>query len=63
MAAINQRLAALYTTFAQNVLGDEDAYLLVLESEADLAGLPASVRASAAAAAKERGPPRASGRS
>jgi peptidyl-dipeptidase Dcp len=56
VAAINERLAALETTFAQNLLGDEDAYLLVLD-KADLAGLPASVRAAAASAAKERGHP------
>ncbi len=55
VAAINERLATLYTTFTQNVLGDEQEYLLVLEAEADLAGLPASVRAAAAAAAEARG--------
>jgi peptidyl-dipeptidase Dcp len=51
---INQRLAALYTTFSQNVLSDEENYTLVLESEADLAGLSESQRAGAAAAAKEK---------
>ncbi|MCU0683465.1 MAG: M3 family metallopeptidase [Polyangiaceae bacterium] len=55
VAAINQRLAALYTSFSQNVLADEEGYAIVLESEADLAGLPESVRASAAAAAEARG--------
>jgi peptidyl-dipeptidase Dcp len=55
MSEINQRLAALYTAFAQNVLGDEDQYVLVLDQEADLAGLPDSVRASASAAAESRG--------
>jgi peptidyl-dipeptidase Dcp len=55
LAAINERLAALGTTFSQNVLADEQAYALVLESEADLAGLPDYVRAAARAAAQERG--------
>lgn len=52
LADINQRLASLYTDFKQNVLADEEGYTVVLESEADLAGLPDSVRAGAAAAAE-----------
>ncbi|MCP3168695.1 M3 family metallopeptidase [Myxococcus qinghaiensis] len=55
LGAINQRLASLYTSFSQHVLGDEEGYTVVLESEADLAGLPDSVRAGAAAAAEARG--------
>jgi peptidyl-dipeptidase Dcp len=55
LAAINQRLASLYTDFSQNVLSDEESHAVVLEAEADLAGLPDSVRAGAAAAAEERG--------
>jgi peptidyl-dipeptidase Dcp len=55
LSAINQRLASLYTSFSQNVLADEEGYTVVLESEADLAGLPDSVRAGAAAAAESRG--------
>ncbi len=55
LAAINERLAVLGTAFSQNVLADEQAYTLVLESEADLAGLPDYVRAAARAAAQERG--------
>ncbi|KFA94016.1 M3 family metallopeptidase [Archangium violaceum] len=55
LASINQRLASLYTSFSQNVLADEENYVVVLESEADLAGLPDSVRAGAAAAAEARG--------
>jgi peptidyl-dipeptidase Dcp len=50
-----QRLAELTTTFAQNVLHDEAAYALELRSEADLAGLPAYLRAAAHQAAVERG--------
>jgi peptidyl-dipeptidase Dcp len=55
LSEINQRLATLYTTFSQNVLADETDYMLVLDADADLAGLPESVRASAAAAAESRG--------
>jgi peptidyl-dipeptidase Dcp len=55
VAEINQRLATLFTTFNQNLLADETDYVLVLESEADLAGLPDAVRAAAAAAAEQRG--------
>jgi peptidyl-dipeptidase Dcp len=55
LAAIAERLAALSTNFNQNVLADEQDFLLVLESESDLAGLPATVRAAAAQTAAERG--------
>ncbi|MBX3191291.1 MAG: M3 family metallopeptidase [Labilithrix sp.] len=55
LSEINQRLATLYTTFSQNVLADEEGYVLFLDSEADLAGLPESFRASAAAAAESKG--------
>jgi peptidyl-dipeptidase Dcp len=55
MAAIAQRISVLATRFAQNLLADEQSFVLVLEGEADLAGLPQAVRAAAAAAAKERG--------
>ncbi|MBI5446747.1 MAG: M3 family metallopeptidase [Deltaproteobacteria bacterium] len=54
VSEINQRLAALYTRFSQNVLAEEAERFLVLESEADLAGLPDSFRHAAAAAAAER---------
>jgi peptidyl-dipeptidase Dcp len=55
MAAINQRLATLYTTFSQNELADEEGYALTLSSEADLAGLPPALIGGAAAAAKAKG--------
>jgi peptidyl-dipeptidase Dcp len=55
MGAINQRLATLYTTFSQNELADEEGYVLALTSEADLAGLPASLVGGAAEAAKAKG--------
>ncbi len=55
LSEINQRLATLFTTFNQNVLADETDRLLFLEKEADLLGLPESVRSAAAAAAESRG--------
>jgi peptidyl-dipeptidase Dcp len=56
VAAINERLASLATTFSQNVLKDEQSWRLVLEGERDLAGLPASLRAAAARAAADMDP-------
>lgn len=55
LAAIVERLASLGTQFSQNVLADEKSYQLVLESEADLEGLPSFLREAAAQAAEERG--------
>ena len=57
MSQINQQLAGLYTRFSQNVLAEETEQFLALKSEADLAGLPQSVRdATAAAAATKKMP-------
>jgi len=58
LAAIAQRLAVLGTQFSQNVLGDEEDWSLAL-SEAQMAGIPASLRdaaASKAAALKMEAP-------
>jgi len=55
LSEINQKLAGLYTKFAQNVLADENNEQLVIDSEADLAGLPAAVRDGAAQVAASRG--------
>ncbi|MET0869101.1 MAG: M3 family metallopeptidase [Pseudorhodoplanes sp.] len=57
LAQIGERLATLGTGFGQNVLADERDYMLVLEGEADLAGLPDFLRAAAAKAAESRGLP------
>ncbi|MGH6923761.1 MAG: M3 family metallopeptidase [Propylenella sp.] len=54
-AEITERLAVLGTAFSQNVLADERDYTLVLDGEADLAGLPDSLRQAAAQAAADRG--------
>jgi peptidyl-dipeptidase Dcp len=55
LSEINQRLAQLYTNFSQNVLKDENEQVVVIENEADLAGLPQALRDAAAAAAAARG--------
>ena len=55
LAEINQSLATLQTRFSQNVLADEEGEALVLESEADLEGLPDTQREAAAEAAQARG--------
>jgi len=55
-AEINQRLAELHTRFANNVLADEEGYVLYLD-ESQLGGLPESFVKAAAAAAEERGRP------
>ncbi len=55
LAEITERLATLGTSFGQNVLADEQSWTLVLDGEADLAGLPDFLRASARGAAEERG--------
>ncbi|MDO9092606.1 MAG: M3 family metallopeptidase [Rubrivivax sp.] len=53
-AQVMETLAKLTTRFAQNVLHDESTWRLALETEADLAGLPAFVRAAARQAAADR---------
>jgi peptidyl-dipeptidase Dcp len=53
-AEIQRRLAELHVTFGNNVLADEEGYVLYLD-EAQLGGLPESLRAAAAAAAESRG--------
>jgi peptidyl-dipeptidase Dcp len=55
LSEINQRLAVLYTKFSQNLLADEADYVLFLDKESDLAGLPESLRSAAASAAEQRG--------
>jgi peptidyl-dipeptidase Dcp len=52
-AEINKRLAELHTQFANNVLADEEEYVLYLTGE-QLSGLPDSFVQAAAAAAAER---------
>jgi peptidyl-dipeptidase Dcp len=54
LAAIGEELAALGTTFGQNVLADEKAFTLELSAD-DLAGLPDWLIAAAQEAAEARG--------
>jgi len=52
-AAINKRLAEIHTKFSNNVLADEEGYVLYLSKD-ELSGLPDSFIQAAAAAAKDR---------
>ena len=53
--AIQERLSELASRFEQNVLDATDAFSLVIEDEARLQGIPASVLAQARAEAQRRG--------
>lgn len=55
LRGLNKELAALSLKFGENVLAETNNFEMVIENEADLAGLPESVIANAAEAAKERG--------
>lgn len=52
---INEELSVLSLQFGDNVLKEDNTFQLVIEQDADLAGLPDNVRTAAAEAAKERG--------
>jgi len=54
LTQINQELASLFTKFSNNVLWEEGNQFVQIKNEADLAGLPQSVRDAAAAAAQEK---------
>ncbi len=53
LSRINQELASAFSDFATRVLADEDTWT-VLETDADLAGLPAALVSAYKAAAEER---------
>ena len=53
LGKINQELALQFTEFGNKVLADENTWIVV-ENEAELAGVPASLKASYQAAATER---------
>jgi peptidyl-dipeptidase Dcp len=53
LSEINQQLAELFSDFSAKVLADENTWT-VLDTEADLAGLPESLVAAVKAAAEER---------
>jgi oligopeptidase A len=54
-AAIQERLAELGTRFSENVLDATNAYELIVDDEARLAGLPDDVRQAARASAEKAG--------
>ena len=53
-AAINKELSSIYTTFANNVLHDEEGYVTYI-NDSQLSGLPDSLVSSAAQVAKDKG--------
>jgi len=55
LAQLNQELASLGTKFTQNILAEEGTQNVLLESEADLAGLSPELREQAESAAASRG--------
>jgi oligopeptidase A len=56
-AEIQEQQAALATKFSENVLDATNDYQLLIENEADLAGLPDDVKQAARAAAEKDGKP------
>jgi len=52
---INEELSILGVQFGKNVLNDQNAFVLIIDNEEDLAGLPAAVVAAAADLAKREG--------
>ncbi len=52
---INQELSVLSLSFSENLLAENNVYEMVIEDEADLAGLPENLITAAAETATERG--------
>jgi len=57
LRVINKELGLAQLAFGKNVLDETNSYKKIIDKESDLAGLPESVRQSAAEAAKEAGKP------
>ncbi|MFP4469239.1 MAG: M3 family metallopeptidase [Bacteroidales bacterium] len=55
LRAINEELSLLSLQFDENLLAETNNYKMVIDNEADLSGLPQSVIAAAAEAAREAG--------
>ena len=55
LCELNSEISMLQLTFGQNVLKETNAFQLVIDNEADLAGLPEDVKVKAAETAKEMG--------
>ncbi len=56
LGQVNEELASKYADFSRRLLADEST-AIVIDSEADLAGLPPNLRSAYAAAAEARGQP------
>jgi len=54
LSEINQTLAGKYTTFSKNLLGDEGQVFITIKDEAELVGLPKSLRDAMAADAASK---------
>ena len=54
---INEELSVLTVKFGENILKENNAFELVIDKDAELAGLPPAVVAAAAETGKERGKP------
>ncbi len=52
---VNKRLTDLYLSFNKNLLAATNAFEILVDNEADLAGIPAGIVATAAAEAKAKG--------
>lgn len=52
LMAINQRMSAIGVQFGQNLLGETNAFQLIIDKEEDLAGLPENIKIAGAEAAK-----------
>ncbi len=52
---VNKRLTDLYLAFNKNLLASTNAFEIIVDNEADLAGIPAGIVATAASEAKAKG--------
>ena len=57
MKEINARLSELTTAFGQNLLAETKSFELIVTDEADLSGVPESIKGSAKSTAKAKGQP------
>ncbi len=55
LSKINQEISSLTLQYGENVLAETNSYEMIIDNEADLAGLPETVIAKAAASATEKG--------
>lgn len=55
VSSLNQRLASLFAKFNQNLQGEEGELFVLIDNEAQLSGLPQSLKDAAAADAQSKG--------